>query len=155
MHAAGGATTIAVNKRRRPIDVTAVGESSMIYEPVTIFARLVDPAGVAKRLREIAPSVEIDGDGATWSKAVVLAEEIETLRKRLFALHWRVRNYRLHGKVIDFAEFARTCWFGPLDITGLPLIEGDLSIRGKRIDRLRPTASSLRRSAPRSNGIRP
>jgi len=37
--------------------------------------------------------------------------------------------------VLDFAEYARTCWFGPLDISGLPLIDGDLGLRGERIDR--------------------
>lgn len=36
---------------------------------------------------------------------------------------------------MDFAEFARTCWFGPLDITGVPLIKGDLALQGKRIDK--------------------
>ncbi|MCI0463491.1 MAG: DUF4272 domain-containing protein [Gemmataceae bacterium] len=62
-------------------------------------------------------------------------EEIGTLRNRLFALHWRLRNYYANPGVMDFAEFARTCWFGPLDITGLPLVEGDLGLRGERIDR--------------------
>ena len=62
-------------------------------------------------------------------------DEIETLRKRLFALHWRVTEYRIRGTAIDFAHFAATAWFGPLDITGLPLVEGDLAIGGKRIDR--------------------
>jgi hypothetical protein len=60
--------------------------------------------------------------------------EIGTLRNRLFALHWRLRNYYANPGVMDFAEFARTCWFGPLDITGLPLVEGDLGIGGVRID---------------------
>ncbi len=36
---------------------------------------------------------------------------------------------------MDFAEYARTCWFGPLDVAGLPLVEGDLGLRGRRIDR--------------------
>jgi hypothetical protein len=62
-------------------------------------------------------------------------DEIRALRNRLFALHWRLRNYHLHPGVIDFAEYARTCWFGPLDVSGMPLIEGDLALRGKRLDR--------------------
>ena len=63
-------------------------------------------------------------------------EEIAILRNRLFALHWRLRNFRLKPEVIDFAEFARTCWFGPLAITGLPLVEGDLALEGERLDRV-------------------
>jgi hypothetical protein len=67
-------------------------------------------------------------------------DEILTLRERLFALHWRLRNYGIRPNVMDFAEFARTAWFGPLNITGLPLADGDLSIEGRRIDRAPPEA---------------
>jgi hypothetical protein len=61
--------------------------------------------------------------------------EIGALRNRLFALHWRLRNFHVNPGVMDFAAYARTCWFGPLDVTGLPLVEGDLGLRGARIDR--------------------
>src|SRR5262249_50349751 len=60
---------------------------------------------------------------------------ISTRPTRLFALHWRLRNFRLKPEAMDFAEFARTCWFGPLDITDLPLADGDLAIGGQRLDR--------------------
>jgi hypothetical protein len=62
-------------------------------------------------------------------------QDIATLRNRQFALHWRLRNYHLHPELIDFAEFARTAWFGPLDIASVPLVGGDLAIQGNRIDR--------------------
>lgn len=62
-------------------------------------------------------------------------DAIETLRKRLFAIHWRLRNYHLRPQVMDFAEFARTSWFGPLDIAGLSLVGGDLALGGQRIDK--------------------
>lgn len=65
-------------------------------------------------------------------------EEIRVLRNRLLAVHWRLRNFRVSPKEMDFAEFARTCWFGPLDLTGLTLVDGDLAIQGKRIDRADP-----------------
>jgi predicted NUDIX family NTP pyrophosphohydrolase len=61
-------------------------------------------------------------------------EEIGQLRKRLFALHWRLRNFRIRPNAIDFPEFARTCWFGPLDLSGVPLVGGDLALEGRRID---------------------
>ncbi len=60
--------------------------------------------------------------------------EIGALRNRMFTVHWRLRNFRIHPGTIDFAEYARTCWFGPMDISGLPLVGGDLALRGKRID---------------------
>jgi len=62
-------------------------------------------------------------------------QEIRALRDRLFALHWRLRNFRVSPKAMDFAEFPRTCWFGPLDLTGLELIDGDLALGGERLDR--------------------
>jgi hypothetical protein len=80
----------------------------------------------------------LDADGARAllaSPTLRSREEIGTLRNRLFALHWRLRNFHVTRGVLDFAEYARTCWFGPLDLTGLPLVEGDLSLRGERIDR--------------------
>jgi hypothetical protein len=66
-------------------------------------------------------------------------EEIDALRDRLFGLHWRLRAFTLRPQRMDIAEFARTSWFGPLDLTGLPLAEGDLAIRGAPIDRAAPS----------------
>jgi Domain of unknown function (DUF4272) len=74
-------------------------------------------------------------------------EEIGILRDRLFALHWRLRNFHINPGVMDFAEFARTCWFGPLDISGIPLVEGDLGLRGERIDRVPQDVFSSAHSA--------
>jgi hypothetical protein len=55
--------------------------------------------------------------------------ELRTLQNQLFALHWRVRDYRLKPKQMDFAKFAREAWFGPLDISLARLEEGDLAIK--------------------------
>ena len=76
-------------------------------------------------------------------------EEIGTLRNRLFALHWRLRNYQINPGVMDFAEFARTCWFGPLDLTGLSLVEGDLGLLNKRLDHAPEDVFSSAHSAAR------
>jgi hypothetical protein len=61
-------------------------------------------------------------------------DELGALRARLFAVHWRLTDFRIRPSAIHFTNFARTAWFGPLDITGLPLIDNDLSVQGKRID---------------------
>lgn len=61
-------------------------------------------------------------------------DEIFAIRKRLFALHWRLRDYHINGTTMDFPAFARKASFGPLDITGLPIVKGDLAIGGQRID---------------------
>jgi hypothetical protein len=74
-------------------------------------------------------------------------EDIGALRNRLFALHWRLRNFHINPGIMDFAEYARTCWFGPLDVSDLPLVEGDLGLRGERIDRAPPEVFSSAHSA--------
>jgi hypothetical protein len=74
-------------------------------------------------------------------------DEIRVLRNRLFTLHWRLRDFHVRPRVFDFAEFARTCDFGPLDITGLPLVEGDLAVAGERIDQAPPDDLASAQSA--------
>ncbi|HEX8697158.1 MAG TPA: DUF4272 domain-containing protein [Longimicrobium sp.] len=81
------------------------------------------------------------------SPALRPREEIEALRSRLFALHWRLRDFYVKPGAMDFGEFARTCWFGPLDLTGIPLVEGDLGLGGRRIDRAPPDVFSTAHSA--------
>ena len=55
-------------------------------------------------------------------------DELQELRRRLLAVHWRLRDFRLRPKPMNFREFARTAWFGPLDVEGLRLIDDDLAI---------------------------
>lgn len=61
-------------------------------------------------------------------------DELRATQEKSFALHWRLRNYGLTPEVMDFQEFAATCWFGPLSIEGVNLVDGDLGLMGKRID---------------------
>ena len=76
-------------------------------------------------------------------------EEIATLRNRLFALHWRLRDFSIRPRVMDFASFAETAWFGPLDLGGLSLVDGDLGVNGVRIDRAPRDAFSTAMSIAR------
>ncbi len=43
----------------------------MAMEPATLFSRAADPAKVARRLRELAPEVKLDGPDDDWRNAVV------------------------------------------------------------------------------------
>lgn len=60
--------------------------------------------------------------------------EIAAMRRRLFSLHWRLRNFWIKPEPMDVIEFSRTNNFG-FDASTLPLIENDLDIKGARIDR--------------------
>src|SRR5262245_60886963 len=43
----------------------------MPAEPMTLFSRIADPAGVARLLRKRVPGVAIDGPDDAWRNAVV------------------------------------------------------------------------------------
>jgi hypothetical protein len=65
-------------------------------------------------------------------------EEIRQGCARAFAIHWRLRQFTMVDRSpIDFAEFARSAWFGPLDITGIRLVEKDLAVGQKSISKAR------------------
>ena len=46
----------------------------------------------------------------------------------MFALHWRLRQFYLKLDKMDFKQFAKEAWFGPLDISGLRFIDNDLAL---------------------------
>jgi hypothetical protein len=60
-------------------------------------------------------------------------EELSRLAELMFAFHWRMRQFSLDQAAMNFVEFARECWFGPLEIEGLRCIDNDLAIGDKPI----------------------
>jgi uncharacterized protein DUF4272 len=86
--------------------------------------QMADPSAIAESLGFLR-------DGASTvleSPQMRSGEDIARLGEMMFALHWRLRDYSLNHKALDFIEFAKTCWFGPLEINGLRCIENDLAI---------------------------
>lgn len=62
------------------------------------------------------------------------ATEIQQFGELMFSLHWRLRDFmHIDPKPIDFQKVARETWFGPLEIRGLRLIDGDLALGSKSI----------------------
>lgn len=59
--------------------------------------------------------------------------ELNACANQLLGLHWRLRDFGLQARKMDFKSFARDCWFGPMNIEGVALAEGDLSIKGTTI----------------------
>lgn len=57
-------------------------------------------------------------------------EEIGALADQLFAVHWRLREFYLNPVPLDFRDIAERASFGPLDVSRLPFVEGDLAIDG-------------------------
>ena len=58
----------------------------MATEPITLFAKLVDPARALRVLRELSPKLEVEGEDETWRRAVV-SVGMWPLRKRLIVSH--------------------------------------------------------------------
>ena len=96
----------------------------------------VDPKAVTNAVEFLQSAA------ATLAHRVTLrsCNEIQTGADRAFAVHWRLRQLSLTRAHMDFAEFARNAWFGPLNIEGVTLADSDLSIGGVPIARAGPAA---------------
>ena len=73
--------------------------------------------------------------------------ELEKLGERLFALHWRLREFQVRPGPKNFRELARTAWWGEMNIEGLPLIDDDLAVGGPSITNADPDAVGAAMSA--------
>jgi len=60
-------------------------------------------------------------------------DEFNALSDRMFAIHWRLREFSLSRSKMNFKEFSQTAWFGPLNIAGVSLEDDDLAINGAAI----------------------
>ena len=62
--------------------------------------------------------------------------EIVHAANTYLTLHWRLREYSVSRARIDFASYVSQCIWGPLTLSELSIIDGDLGIRGERIDQV-------------------
>jgi hypothetical protein len=58
-------------------------------------------------------------------------EQLETLAFQMLAIHWRLRQFYLDHKAMDFIAFAPKAWCGPMDLTLARIMEKDLEINGR------------------------
>lgn len=69
--------------------------------------------------------------------------QLQAMRRRQLAINWRLTDFCLRHRAMDFihitgtsfANYDRTWWFSPQEVADLPLVDGDLAIRGKRLDK--------------------
>lgn len=73
-------------------------------------------------------------------------EELKRMERRLLAIHWRLREFSLRPRAMDFREFSRTAWMGPFELEGIPLAGNDLAIGGKPIAEAEPDQVSKSQS---------
>jgi hypothetical protein len=89
------------------------------------YDQLVTPADLLRSLGIL------DADAARnllASPSLRPPEELAAQRERIFTVHWRLTDWRVRPKPMDFEKLARTAWFGPLDLSGLRIVESDLAI---------------------------
>ena len=60
------------------------------------------------------------------------AQDLDRYHKQIFAYDWRMVDYRVNPKSIDYADF--NVGLEPFDLSWAKLIDGDLALQGKRID---------------------
>ena len=89
--------------------------TAMAMEPITLFARIADPAGVVRRLREIAPDVEIEGPDDNWRVAVLTFREGTDERTLTFNCdpsyhsepNWSIQMSGMRGYYAQFPDTDR------------------------------------------------
>lgn len=64
------------------------------------------------------------------------SNQIAVWEETYLTLHWRLRQFSTDSRHMDFAAYVSSCNWGPLRLDQLELCEGDLAIKGVRIDRL-------------------
>jgi hypothetical protein len=69
--------------------------------------------------------------------------------KTYLTVHWRLREYASHPDVIDFKRYVSRATWDLLSLADVALVEGDLAIRGERIDRVPEDWRELTRSIVR------
>jgi hypothetical protein len=62
--------------------------------------------------------------------------EIEQGANTYLTVRWRLRQYPLSRTPIDFASYVSQCKWGPLSLSEVTLVDGDLGIQGERLDRI-------------------
>ncbi len=81
------------------------------------------------------------------------SDELDWQAGRLLGLHWRLRDFTLRPEAMDFRAFARECWFGSFDLTGIPLIDNDLALGGVPLTAADPETFSKAYSAARERHL--
>lgn len=107
--------------------------------------RSVDPRALTNAMEFLQPEAAI----LLTTLSLRSSTEIETGARQSFAIHWRLRQFSLHPERMNFADFARTAWFGPLNIEGVPFASSDLSIGGVPISEADPSMWRLTLSIAR------
>ena len=68
------------------------------------------------------------------------SREVSYWEETYLTLHWRLRQFSIEPRPMDFAAYVSSCKWGPLRLDELELCDHDLAIKGVRIDHLENAA---------------
>jgi len=109
-------------------------DASWRSEALSVLAWALQRAGLPSHDEQVDPAVVASALGfledhtVLESPALRPAPELENYSNVAFTIHWRLVDYSLNHRALDFAKFCETAWFGPLPLDGVRLVEGDLAI---------------------------
>jgi len=96
------------------------------------YDQIVSPPDVADALGFLTN----DGYELLAAPELRAPEEIDHLAELMLAAHWRLRQFSIDGLPMEYAVFAQTCYFGPLETRGLRFVDGDLAIGERAISKV-------------------
>lgn len=84
----------------------------------------------AKRLADVLGLFREDTRYVIDSAELRHDHELRTAADRIMAVHWRLREFAVNPRAVDFQRMCDESWFGPIDPGSIPLLKGDLAIGG-------------------------
>lgn len=60
-------------------------------------------------------------------------QELQRMEERLFGIHWRLRDFSLQPRAMDFVTFSKNNGFCKFDVGSIAIADNDLAIRGVAI----------------------
>jgi len=92
------------------------------------------------------PQVE-QAEAILRDATLVSSGELQDMQAEQLALHWRLRDFSINPKSMNFREFGKTCWFGPIELDWASFgKDNDLALKGVSISRATSDAISMTNS---------
>ncbi|MCA9176622.1 MAG: DUF4272 domain-containing protein [Planctomycetales bacterium] len=107
------------------VEGLAVLAWAMQLHPLPPYDEMVAPAELFRSLGLL------DADAARehlQSPQLRSTDELEAMHEHLLFVHWRMRDFSLRAKPMDFVEFSENCWFGSFDISKFKIIDRDIAL---------------------------
>jgi hypothetical protein len=112
----------------------ALVDASWRSEALTVLAWALQRTQLPAHDAQADPSAVANEVGFLMERTVLesprlrTSDELAAYADIAFTVHWRLRDFSLNPRALDFAKFCETARFGPLSLTGLRLEDGDLAI---------------------------